>query len=211
MDLPSETATLLPFGGNPLCVLEQEPELAERVAHIERAPRLLGPILARAGLAPALFCLLCGCSSTLDLGSNDAGVLYDADCKPGTYAGIYACSTSDGSLFAFVPSGPIVVTLVPIGTGTLALAPDASLSSPVAGIDTTSITTLTGVLDCSTRKLKGVVPRVTLSSPTTNITFDGDGEFSATYEPDASPPALIDGVLDPPSLTSTCSWTAQFR
>lgn len=120
------------FGGNPWCVLDQEPQLAERVAHIERAPRLLGRILAYASLAPALPCL-CGCTSTLNLGSNDAGVLYDADCKPGTYAG----STSDGSLFAFVPSGPIAVTLVPIGTDTLALGPDASLSSPLAGIDGT--------------------------------------------------------------------------
>jgi hypothetical protein len=209
MGLASDSATSLPFGGNRLCVFDQQPDLAGRVAGDERALRLLGRILVYAGLPPALLWLLCGCKSTLDLGSDDAGVSYDADCKPGTYAGSYACSASDGALFAFVPSGPIAVTLVPIGTGTLALGPDASLSS--TGPGGTTITRLTGVLDCSTRKLRGTVPRVTLSSPPTNVTIDGDGEFSATYDPDASPPALIDGVLGPPSLTSTCSWTAQLE
>jgi hypothetical protein len=62
--------------------------------------------------------------------------------------------------------------------------------------------------------LKGTVPRVALRSPMINITIDGNGkfsEFSATYDPDASPPALIDGVLTPPSLPSTCRWTAHLQ
>ena len=153
--------------------------------------------------------LLCGCGNTLNLGSNDAGPQYDADCKPGTYTGFYSCAASDASLFAFVPNGPIAVTLVPIGTHTLTLAPDASLFSMIPGNASTS--TLTGVLDCSTRKLTGEVSRVTLSSGAIKITIDGDGEFSATYEPDASPPALIHGVLRPPILNSMCSWTAELQ
>lgn len=185
-------------------------DLAARVARAEWAPRPLRRILARAGPSPALLWLLCGCPTSLDLGWNDAGVLYDADCKPGTYTGSYACAAPDASLFAFAPTGPVVVTLVPIGTDTLALAPDAALSSGIPGA--TSITTLTGMLDCSTRKLKGAVPRVTISSssPMTNITIDGNGDFSATYEA-TDPPALIDGLLAPPNLNATCNWTAQFE
>jgi hypothetical protein len=164
--------------------------------------------LARAGLGPALLGLVCGCGGTrLDLGSNDAGPLYDAECKAGTYAGTYACGESDGAFFAFAPYGTVEVSLVPIGTDTLALTPDASRATSGAA----STTTLTGVLDCSTRKLTGTVPRVTLSSAGVNITIDGKGEFSATYDPDASPPALTHGVLDPPMLMSTCSWTAQLK
>jgi hypothetical protein len=173
----------------------------------ERVPRRLGRVLACAGRAPTWLWLICGCTSTLDLGSNDAGVAYDADCKPGTYTGTYACSESDGSLFAFAPNGSIAVTLVPIGISTLGLASDASLTTSAAR----STSTLTGMLDCPTHKLKGAVTRVTLYSGIINIAIDGQGEFSATYEPDASPPALIDGVLGPPGLTSRCSWTAQLK
>ncbi len=173
-------------------------------------PFRLGRILAWPGLAPALVCALCGCSSRLDLGSNDAGTSYDADCRPGTYAGTYACDVSDGSsLFAFAPNGPIAVTLVPMGAGALALSPEAPLSTATSGPMSTA--TLTGTLECSTRQLKGTVQQITLSSGTLDTTIRGQGEFSATYDPDASPPALIEGVMNPPQLASTCTWTAQLK
>ena len=66
------------------------------------------------------------------------------------------------------------------------------------------------MLECSTRKLKGAIPRVIISSAMTNITIDGNGDFSATYEP-TDPPALINGLLTPPNLDATCNWTAQFE
>ncbi len=189
MVLPSESAPLSCLRGNPF---------------------RLGRIVVWAGLAPALVWVLCGCSSTLDLGSNDAGVSYDADCRPGTYVGTYACNVSDGgSLFAFPPNGPLAVTLVPLGAGTLALSPKAPLSTATSGPMSTA--TLTGTLQCSTRKLKGTIQQVTLSAGTLDTTIHGQGEFSATYDPDASPPALIDGVMNPPQLTSTCTWTAQLK
>jgi hypothetical protein len=112
-------------------------------------------------------------------------------------------------LFAFAPNGPIVVTLVPSGADTLALSPDASLSTETSGPMSTA--TVSGTLECSTRKLKGTVLQIALSSGTLDTTIHGQGDFSATYDPDASPPALIDGVMNPPLLASTCSWTAQLK
>jgi hypothetical protein len=89
--------------------------------------------------------MLCGCGAKLDLGSNDAGEIYDADCKPGTYAGTYACAEAGGSPLAFPTNGPVVITLLPVGASTLALPPDASLSSTMSGATSISVT---GVLEC---------------------------------------------------------------
>jgi hypothetical protein len=162
--------------------------------------------LALAALATAAAALP-GCTARLDVGSNDAGIPYDAECKPGTYAGSYSCTSSSSSLFPLSGSGPIVVTLVPAGARTLALPPDASLSSTTSG--TTVDSTLMGALDCSTRKLTGSVGKVVFSSPTFNGNISGSGLFEAVYDADASPPALVEGILNPPaSLTSTCTWTA---
>jgi hypothetical protein len=152
--------------------------------------------------------VLSGCGITLDLGSNDAGVPYDADCRPGTYAGSYSCTTKPGSLLQGVSNnGPITVTLVPAGPGSLALTPDASLSSASSG--TASNSSLSGVLDCSKRKLTGMVGEVVISSATFNGTILGSGAFDAVYDADASPPALVGGLLvPPPILAATCTWTA---
>jgi hypothetical protein len=159
-------------------------------------------------LAFAASMSLWGCGTSLDLGYNDAGVPYDADCRPGTYAGSFACNTADSSLFS--TQGPIDVTLVPIGARTLALPPDASLV--ITGSGTTSTSVLTGTLDCSTRTLKGAFGPVLFTSTSFSGTVLGSGLFSATYDLDASPPALIDGIMDPPpSLAATCTWTAQLK
>jgi hypothetical protein len=157
-----------------------------------------------------LVCLVSGCSTALDLGSNDAGVPYDADCKPGTYAGTYSCMTTSNSLVPLSGNGPITVTLVPSGAGSLALTPDASLSSTSSG--TTSTSTLTGVLDCATRKLTGTVGHVVFMSGTFNGSITGSGMFGAVYDADASTPALVEGVIDPPAtLAATCTWTATLQ
>jgi hypothetical protein len=153
---------------------------------------------------------LCGCSTALDLGSNDAGVPYDADCRPGTYAGNFACIPTDSSVIQFSTQGAIAVTLVPIGARTLALPPDASLIISTSGTTTTSL--LSGTLDCATRALKGGYGPVEFTSTTFSGTVLGTGVFSATYDPDASPPALIDGVMQPPpSLAAKCTWSAQLK
>jgi hypothetical protein len=161
-------------------------------------------------LAFAALMSLSGCSTALDLGWNDAGVPYDADCRPGTYSGMFACNPADSSLIQFSTQGPIAVTLVPIGARTLALPPDASLV--IAGSGTTSTSVLTGTLDCSTRALKGGFGPVRFTSASFSGTVLGSGTFSATYDPDASPPALTDGVMDsPPSLATTCTWAAHLE
>ena len=51
-----------------------------------------------AGIAVAW--ALCGCGTSLDLGSNDAGIPYDADCKAGVYTGTYACTPASGAILA---------------------------------------------------------------------------------------------------------------
>jgi hypothetical protein len=147
------------------------------------------------------------CSTALDLGSNDAGIPYDADCVPGTYAGTYACNTSPGSPIELAGSGPITITLVPSGASTLSLTSDASLASTTAG--TTANSKLSGVLDCATRQLTGIISDVAFSSTTFNGTISGTGTLSAIYEADGGPPALLQGILDPPpTLTTMCTWTA---
>ena len=166
----------------------------------------MGRLLACATLG----CAVWGCGPALDLGSNDAGVPYDADCRPGTYAGTYACTTTPGALIQISGNGPIAVTLVPSGARSLALTPDASLSSTSSG--TTSTSSLSGVLDCSTRKLTGAVSHVVFSSTAFMGTISGTGTLEAVYDADASPPALVGGILDPPaSLSATCTWTAQLE
>jgi hypothetical protein len=155
----------------------------------------------------ALLWVLSGCSAKLDLGSNDAGIPYDADCKPGTYTGTYACSASSGSPIQFASSGPITVTLVPSGASTLSLTPDASLASTTEG--TTANSVLSGVLDCPTRQLTGVISDVAFSSTAFKGVITGTGTLTAVYDTEGGPPALLQGVLDPPpTLATTCTWTA---
>ncbi|MGO9839040.1 MAG: hypothetical protein ACLP1X_33065 [Polyangiaceae bacterium] len=171
-----------------------------------------------------LLCCAClpwaagACSSTLNLGSNDAGVPYDADCKAGTYSGTYACSSSADADALPLPastlpaSGPLSMTLVTVGAPTtLAISPDASVSSTISG--GTASSELTGTLDCSTRKLTGAISGFAYSSAMFSLKAAGTGVLSADYDADASPPALVNGVMDPPGLegSSTCTWTANLR
>jgi hypothetical protein len=159
------------------------------------------------------FAVLPGCSTSLDLGYNDAGVPYDADCMPGTYAGGYSCTATSSSLFpgeGTLGDGSLSVTLVPSGAQLLALPSDASLSSGASGATSTS--SLAGVLDCPTRQLTGIVGNVIFSSSTFTGTLSGSGVFTAVYDADASPPRLINGVLDPPpTLGAACTWSATLQ
>src|SRR5580692_261929 len=125
----------------------------------------LEPLMGRPLTCAALALLLAGCSADLDLGSNDAGIPYDAECRLGTYSGTYDCTTTSGSSFplsGISGNGAIAITLVPAGAHSLALTPDASISTTSSGATSTS--SLTGVLDCSTRKLVGTDGHVTFSS-----------------------------------------------
>lgn len=153
------------------------------------------------------------CSTPLDLGYNDAGIPYDAECRPGTYVGSYSCGPTTASplqLLGIVGDGSIAVTLVPSGAETLALTPDAALSSTMSGATSTS--SLSGTLDCATRMLTGTTGQVVFSSSTFNGTLSGSGAFTAVYNADASPPELVNGVLDPPaSLGASCTWSAKLE
>jgi hypothetical protein len=178
-----------------------------------KSPRLLPRLSVCAGLAGTLGSL--ACSGTLNLGTNDAGVAYDADCRPGTYAGTYSCTSEQGTTLALalegtLMSGPLAVTLVPAGATSLALTPDASLSAMNSGATFSSA--LSGVLDCPTRQLTGAVRQVVITSSSFNGTVGGTGELSAQYDTEGGAPALINGVLDAPStIGATCTWSAQLQ
>ncbi|HEX3770505.1 MAG TPA: hypothetical protein VHV30_06570 [Polyangiaceae bacterium] len=147
------------------------------------------------------------CGTSLDLGSNDAGIPYDADCAPGVYTGMLQCTVAPSSPVAFSTSAPMTLLLAPAGARTLALPPDASLVTDNSG--TTSVTALVGQLDCATRQFVGHDGPVAFTSTTFRGTISGTGAFTATYDPDASPPQLVNGVLDSsPTLGSNCTWTA---
>ncbi len=158
-------------------------------------------ILGRPFACATLAWVMCGCVTPLDLGSNDAGVPYDASCKVGTYAGTYSCTPPASSpMLPGAPSaGPIAITLVPTGAHTLGLTPDASLSTITSG--TTATSALRGTLDCSTFKLTGTVTDVEFTSPTFSGTVSGTGVLKAVYDADASPPSLVQGVLTPPPFS----------
>jgi hypothetical protein len=160
---------------------------------------------------PLALAAMTACGVDLDLGTNDAAPPYDAACAPGTYSGTYQCVTGSGTSLALSTTGPIAVRLVPSGAHTLALAPDASVSSTMSG--TTGTSPLSGTLDCSTLKLTGTVGALAISSSAFSGTVGDKGIFSAVYDLDASPPALVDGVLDTggSATSATCSWNANLQ
>jgi hypothetical protein len=156
--------------------------------------------------------VVAGCGVDLDLGTNDAAPPYDAACVPGTYAGTYQCAAGSGTSLALAANGAIALTLVPSGAHTLALAPDAAVSSTMSG--TTDTSPLSGTLDCATRKLTGAVGAIAISSSAFSGTIGDKGVLSAVYDLDASPPALVDGVLDTGGSSSTgatCTWNADLQ
>jgi hypothetical protein len=161
----------------------------------------------------ALACT-CACGTTLDLGANDAAVPYDADCKAGTYSGNYACNSSPGSgALALSASGALSLRLVTVGQPTtLAIAADAAVSSTISGGTATSA--IGGSLDCSSRKLTGTIAGFNYVSPSVTTSVAGAGPFTADYDADASPPALVNGVMDAPiggGQSSTCTWAATLQ
>ncbi len=158
--------------------------------------------------------LLTGCSGPqLVLGGGG-----DSGCVPGVYEGRYECATGpDGS--APSAEGPFSLTLVgDMGGKSLNVAPGTKIVTDQQGA--TSSADLSGTLDCTTNKLDGTLKNVTASSATLTVSIKGMGDFSARYDATESPPALVDGVIDPPpivtgpvlgSLAGTCTWTATLR
>jgi hypothetical protein len=166
----------------------------------------------RALAATAVIAAASGCSTTpLDLGSNDAGIVYDAACAPGSYEGTYVCTLAGNPFLALLSSdGMLGLTLVPSGATSLSLTADAAVVTNVMG--TLSTTRISGTLDCSTGKLTGTVGDVTFQSSAFSGTLKGGGSFTANYVIEGGAPTLVDGVLEPPaSLAAQCTWTAQHK
>jgi len=173
----------------------------------------IGPKMGRLLACVALTCSVAACGNNFDLGSNDAGVPYDADCKPGTYSGTYSCTSMTPVVVptGVLPgTGTITLTLVPNGAHTLALTPDAALVTKMSG--TTVIEPLKAVLDCPTRQLDGATREVFFMASGFSGMVTGNGTLTAIYNGDASPPELDNGTLiPPPTLAATCTWSAKLE
>src|SRR5580693_3333103 len=99
------------------------------VSAARRRPSRFAPCIAT-----CLAMCLAACGTSLDLGSNDAGIPYEASCAPGTYVGIFQCSGGGSATDSAIPigaagisaNGTLSLDLRPAGAHVLALPPDAS-------------------------------------------------------------------------------------
>ena len=159
---------------------------------------------------------LAGCSGPeLILGGGG-----DSDCVPGVYAGTYDCSPQGPDASALT-SGPLSLRLEgDVGGKVLNIASGTKIATTQAGIEFSA--ELSGSVDCATNRLKGTMSNVTSSSKSFTFVVNGTGDISAGYDGRSSPPALVDGVLEPPGLAGlpeaglgalmgTCTWTATLR
>jgi hypothetical protein len=163
-------------------------------------------------------------------------------CEPGTYAGYYDCSSGSdasfpgvldasfpgvvdasfpGAVDASFPGagpGPIVFNLQgDLGGKALYIAPGSKLGENMLGL--MFVADLSGMLDCTTRRLSGRLKNITVSTSSFISTSKQDGDLSADYDlrTSSSPPEFVNGVIDNGSTsigtftfqTPTCSWTAQ--
>ena len=161
----------------------------------------------------ALTCSVAACGNNFNLGSNDAGVPYDADCKPGTYSGTYSCTSID----ARRRSGGRAA-----GNGTSRSrsfrrrshagaharrgAQDHDRPGPPV------IEPLTRRSTVSTRQLDGATQEVFVVASGFSGKVTGKGTLTAIYNADASPPELDNGnLVPPPTLTATCTWSAKLE
>lgn len=163
---------------------------------------------------------LAGCSGPqLILGGGG-----DSDCVPGVYAGTYHCAPQGSDASALSTSGPLSMRLEgDVGGKVLSIASGTRIATTQAGIDFSA--ELSGSVDCATNRLKGTMSNVTSSSKSFTFVVNGTGDISADYDGRSSPPALVDGVLNPPGLTGLpglpegglgalmgmCTWTATQR
>ncbi len=152
-----------------------------------------------------------------NLGSNDAGIPYEASCAPGTYVGTYQCAAGGSAIDSAVPisadgisaSGTLSLDLRPAGAHILALPPDASFSTEMAGVQ--EIAAIEGTLDCSTGKFTGTEGPVAFMSSDFMGTVGGTGPIQANYDDDGGVPSLVAGTLQSsPALGAmSCRWSAQ--
>ncbi len=156
---------------------------------------------------------LAGCSGEpLFLGGGG-----DSGCVPGTYAGVYACSTGPDSSFQATGSGPIAFALQgDRGGRAMHIAPGAKIMATQSGGVMSA--DLSGTLDCVTYRLTGNVSNADFTSTTLTIATQGIGDFSADYDASALPPELVNGVLNVPvpqealgTISATCRWTAALQ
>jgi hypothetical protein len=157
--------------------------------------------------------VLPGCNAApLSLGGGG-----DSGCVPGTYAGSYDCHASADSAFQATGSGPISFELEgDRGGEALHIAPGTKITAAQAGGVTSA--DLSGTLDCTTYRLTGSVSNANFSSTTLTIATRAAGDFSAGYDAGASPPELVNGVLNVPvpqevlgTISETCQWTATLQ
>ncbi len=134
-------------------------------------------------------------------------------CVPGTYVGSYTCTT-DASFVSTTTSALTLVLQGDRGGPSLAIAPGTTLSSTQAGDLLTS--PVSGSLDCTSYELHATTMSTQITSSGAQVaTFYEMNPLTARYDPDASPPGLVDGVITvaglPSGLGGTCTWSAALQ
>jgi hypothetical protein len=172
--------------------------------------------------------VLTGCSGEkLFLGGGG-----DSGCVPGIYAGTYACNTSSDASFQVTGfdaasiqqmSGRIALALQgDFGGKELHIAPGSTLTTIQSvsfgspALSGTSSADISGTLDCTRYRLTGTLSNATFTSMSFTAVTKGVGDLSADYDASASPPALVNGVVNPPQalpgiFSGTCTWMAALQ
>jgi hypothetical protein len=131
-----------------------------------------------------------------------------SNCKPGTYTGMFdVMVTTNGMAIGVDLQGTLSITLVAskptpqaseFNSNILTVAPGAMLSATDNNYGDTWTADVSGQLDCGSLMFVG-----TLSNGMAmwaGISFRLDGSLSATYDPTANPPAMVNGSVDVSSL-----------
>jgi hypothetical protein len=131
-----------------------------------------------------------------------------SNCKPGTYTGMFdVMVTTNGTSTGVDLQGSLSITLVAskptpqaseFNSNILTVAPGAMLSATDTNYGDTWTADVSGQLDCGSLMFVGTLSNgVAMWS---GLTFRLDGDLSATYDPTANPPAMVNGSVDVSSL-----------
>jgi hypothetical protein len=136
--------------------------------------------------------------------ADSAPVRAASDCKPGTYVGTFVMMVGYAGVTTLTLKGPLSITLEAnkpsphpgeFNSGTLTVAPGAQFRG-TDNLGDVITADLSGQLNCGTRMFVG-----TLTNGVADVfgsdaaTVSVDGSMAATYDPSATPVALVSGTF----------------